>query len=79
MAPADSEDHLPGWFDPYDHVQVSEFASWHDVALWADTLFQMNAASLPHAKLMRAIAAIGAAVAPALHAALADDSRVQAK
>ena len=41
--------------------------------------FQMNAASLPHAKLMRAIAAIGAAVAPALHAALADDSRVQAK
>jgi uncharacterized protein DUF3857/transglutaminase superfamily protein len=39
------EDGTPDWFDPYDHVQVSEFASWHDVALWADALFQMNAAS----------------------------------
>jgi hypothetical protein len=29
--------------------------------------FQMNASSLPHAKLMRAIEAIGARVAPALH------------
>ena len=29
----------------------------------------MNAASLPHIKMMRAIDAIGAAVAPALHAA----------
>jgi transglutaminase-like putative cysteine protease len=39
------EDELPDWFDPYDHVQVSEFASWHDVALWSDALFQENAAS----------------------------------
>jgi alkanesulfonate monooxygenase SsuD/methylene tetrahydromethanopterin reductase-like flavin-dependent oxidoreductase (luciferase family) len=31
--------------------------------------FQMNAASLPQIKMMRAIDAIGAAVAPALHAA----------
>jgi alkanesulfonate monooxygenase SsuD/methylene tetrahydromethanopterin reductase-like flavin-dependent oxidoreductase (luciferase family) len=29
--------------------------------------FQMNAASLPHIKLMRAIDAIGARIAPALH------------
>jgi probable LLM family oxidoreductase len=33
--------------------------------------FQMNAASLPHAKLMRAIEAIGTRVAPALKGALA--------
>jgi hypothetical protein len=30
--------------------------------------FQMNAASLPHAKLMRAIEAIGTRVAPAVRA-----------
>jgi alkanesulfonate monooxygenase SsuD/methylene tetrahydromethanopterin reductase-like flavin-dependent oxidoreductase (luciferase family) len=35
--------------------------------------FQMNAASLPHAKLMRAIEAIGTRVAPAVRAALADE------
>src|SRR5437764_5909 len=32
----DVEDDTPDWFDPYDHVQVSEFASWSDVAKWAD-------------------------------------------
>jgi probable LLM family oxidoreductase len=41
--------------------------------------FQMNAASLPHVKLMRAIEAIGARVAPALHAGLEDESHLQAK
>jgi hypothetical protein len=34
--------------------------------------FQMNAASLPQAKMMRAIDAIGARVAPALHQPGAD-------
>jgi alkanesulfonate monooxygenase SsuD/methylene tetrahydromethanopterin reductase-like flavin-dependent oxidoreductase (luciferase family) len=38
--------------------------------------FQMNAASLPHVKLMRAIEAIGANVVPALHAELKDESDV---
>jgi len=35
--------------------------------------FQMNAASLPHAKLMHAIEALGTRVAPALRKELADD------
>jgi alkanesulfonate monooxygenase SsuD/methylene tetrahydromethanopterin reductase-like flavin-dependent oxidoreductase (luciferase family) len=35
--------------------------------------FQMNAASLPHAKLMQAIEAIGTRVAPALRNGLVDD------
>ena len=35
--------------------------------------FQMNASSLPHAKLMRAIETLGARVAPALRTALVDD------
>jgi probable LLM family oxidoreductase len=41
--------------------------------------FQMNAASLPHAKLMRAIELIGARVAPALHAGLEDGPSIQTK
>ena len=36
--------------------------------------FQMNVASLPHAKLMRAIEAIGSRVVPALRERLADES-----
>ena len=35
--------------------------------------FQMNAASLPHAKLMHAIEALGTRVAPALRKEFADD------
>jgi probable LLM family oxidoreductase len=38
--------------------------------------FQMNAASLPHAKLMRAIEAIGTRVVPALRERLADQSNL---
>jgi probable LLM family oxidoreductase len=38
--------------------------------------FQMNAASLPHAKLMRAIEAIGNRVAPAVRERLADKSKL---
>jgi probable LLM family oxidoreductase len=41
--------------------------------------FQMNAASLPHAKLMRAIEAIGTRVLPALCERLADESKRSAK
>ena len=39
--------------------------------------FQMNAASLPHAKLMQAIEAIGTRVAPALREGLADESNLK--
>ncbi len=39
--------------------------------------FQMNAASLPHAKLMRAIESIGTRVAPAVRERLADKSSLQ--
>jgi probable LLM family oxidoreductase len=40
--------------------------------------FQMNAASLPHAKLMRAIELIGTRVAPALRQEFADDQAIGA-
>lgn len=45
VAALNVEDNLPDWFDPYDHVQVSEFGSWRDIALWSDSLFQLNAPS----------------------------------
>jgi alkanesulfonate monooxygenase SsuD/methylene tetrahydromethanopterin reductase-like flavin-dependent oxidoreductase (luciferase family) len=38
--------------------------------------FQMNVASLPHAKLMQAVEAIGTRVAPALREGLADESHL---
>ena len=38
--------------------------------------FQMNAASLPHAKLMRAIEMIGTRVVPAVRERLADESNL---
>jgi len=47
-------------------VGIDSFAAAHDD-------FQMNASSLPHAKLMRAIEMLGTRVAPALRTALVDD------
>jgi len=41
--------------------------------------FQMNAASLPHAKLMKAIEVIGTRVAPAVRAGLADEPGAPAR
>lgn len=48
----DVEDDTPAWFDPYDHVQVSEFASWSDVATWADALFQLDDESRDEVKAL---------------------------
>jgi len=42
----DVEDETPDWYDPWETVQVTEFASWNDVAQWADALFQPDAASM---------------------------------
>jgi len=42
VAASDVEDDLPDWFDPYDHVELTEFSSWADVAKWADALFQLD-------------------------------------
>src|SRR5207253_531039 len=39
------EDETPEWFDPWDSVQLSEFASWNEVARWSDAMFQLDASS----------------------------------
>jgi probable LLM family oxidoreductase len=57
--------------------EVAEKIIRHSVALGGVSrfTFQMNAASLPHAKLMRAIELLGTRVAPALRKELAVDSK----
>jgi len=42
VPPIDVEDQLPDWFDPYTHVQVSEFGSWAEVGQWAVQLFAID-------------------------------------
>lgn len=36
------EPQLPVWYNPYARIQVSEFASWREVAKWADELFKVG-------------------------------------
>jgi transglutaminase-like putative cysteine protease len=38
----DVEDEIPTWFEPWESVQLSEFASWSEVARWADALFVLD-------------------------------------
>ncbi|MCU1349891.1 MAG: Transglutaminase-like enzyme [Acidobacteria bacterium] len=45
VAAVELEDETPDWFDPFPSVQLSEFASWNEVARWSDALFQVDAAS----------------------------------
>jgi len=42
VPPIDVEDHIPDWFDPYAHVQLSEFGSWTEVGQWANAMFQLD-------------------------------------
>jgi hypothetical protein len=34
------DDLTPGWFDPYDHVQISQFNDWTELGQWGVQLFQ---------------------------------------
>ena len=36
------EDKLPAWFNPYPHIQFSEYQNWQEVASWADELFKVD-------------------------------------
>jgi hypothetical protein len=38
----DAEDSTPDWFDPWETVQVTEYASWSEVGRWADALFRLD-------------------------------------
>ena len=43
----DVEDSIPSWYEPWKSVQVTEFASWSEVAQWAEAMFRLDARSLP--------------------------------
>lgn len=36
------EDSTPTWFEPWDTIQVTEFASWREVAHWAVSMFRLD-------------------------------------
>ncbi|HEX7679982.1 MAG TPA: DUF3857 domain-containing protein, partial [Thermoanaerobaculia bacterium] len=38
----DAEDSTPDWYEPWETVQVTEYASWNEVAKWADALFRLD-------------------------------------
>lgn len=42
------EDKLPAWYDPLPYIELSDFASWAEVAVWGDSLFRYRG-SVPRA------------------------------
>ena len=50
----DLEDEIPSWYEPWESVQVTEFASWSEVARWADAMFQLDARSATEVKQLAA-------------------------
>lgn len=50
----DIEDALPSWYEPWREVQVSEFASWQEVASWAVAMFKVDDRSQRDVKALAA-------------------------
>ena len=48
------EDGLPTWFEPWKSVEVSEFASWREVALWANAMFVLDPRSADEVRVLAA-------------------------
>ena len=48
----DVEDAIPSWYEPWAEVQVSEFASWNEVARWSDAMFRLDAKSIADVKAL---------------------------
>jgi hypothetical protein len=44
------EDSVPGWYEPWKHVQVTAFTSWAEVAAWAEAMFRVDARSAAEVK-----------------------------
>lgn len=71
VAPLSFDDGLPAWYNPYPWVQLSEAATWAEVATWGERLFQRSG-TLPQAlrPVVAAIADSAAASADRVVAAL---------
>ncbi|HUP59066.1 MAG TPA: DUF3857 domain-containing protein [Thermoanaerobaculia bacterium] len=50
----DVEDSIPSWYEPWETVQVTEFASWSEVAVWANAMFQLDERSSDEVKKLAA-------------------------
>jgi hypothetical protein len=48
----DVEDSVPSWYEPWRAVQVTEFATWRDVALWANAMFRLDERSVAEVKAL---------------------------
>lgn len=48
----DVEDSVPPWYEPWKTVQVTEFASWREVALWSDAMFRLDERSVAEVKAL---------------------------
>ena len=54
VAALDIEDELPGWYEPWHSIEVSEFASWQEVARWSTALFTLDERSQSEVKALAA-------------------------
>ena len=54
VAALDIEDELPGWYEPWHSIEVSEFASWQEVARWSTALFRLDERSQSEVKALAA-------------------------
>lgn len=52
LSALDMEDSVPSWFEAWKSVQVTAFASWSEVAIWADAMFQLDARSSTEVKAL---------------------------
>jgi len=50
----DVEDSIPSWYEPWETVQLTEFASWSEVAQWAVAMFRLDAKSADEVKKLAA-------------------------
>lgn len=48
----DLEDAIPSWYEPWLDVQVTEFASWNEVARWSEAMFRLDAQSTAGVKAL---------------------------
>ncbi len=52
VAALDVEDSIPRWYEPWRSVQVTDFASWNEVARWADALFRLDERSVAEVRAL---------------------------
>ncbi|HEX6100018.1 MAG TPA: DUF3857 domain-containing protein [Thermoanaerobaculia bacterium] len=50
----DVEDEIPSWYEPWESIQISEFASWKEVATWADERFVLDERSASEVRQLAA-------------------------